>query len=876
MTWKGIKLTEAITSKIQLGVSVQASSRKRDRPIHGEYGPSSLEELERRELLSVVSALSFRSGPEVNDPIISSVYAGQTVYIRIDAPGAAAGTQIPVSIYEDDLDVGNDDLIGTATATIVNGVGFISWKTAWQGNDGLAPWNLYYAFYDGPLLDNVYSGQPDQGHFHVKAPQGQSNLTGATYSWVGDSTPVTISRLDKPGSPIQGNLPTWVVIHGRDASANSSYMIDLENAVKNHADGAQVLTVDWQVGAKSSGLTDFGGERFIPAVAQWVANFLTDYGFSNSNLNFIGHSWGAVISGEIAARIPGGANRIVALDPAMDATDLSLLAASYFGSISIGVNAVMSLPYDTASVNFSAHSQSSLALVSSFYGSEISASTADDTFLVDLVGPTWINPESHVDAVTVFTNMLNTGANGAVSGLFSLASLGRAHPWTRNRFDPGLGIVGTADEGSGDFEGILQATGSGSSWSNWTIDTLTIRDARDHHEVLLETGATTIPLPNIAGKIYPFGQAVSLSSTLMAAVKPFTGQVAVFDSLGDELTLSTVSSNGKLALTIAGGSIAPATYACYLAYGGDANHNPAYSPVFQLVIDPAPTSMALKPSASQLFYGLPLTLTTVVNSSTASGLPRSGSVTFTDGGSVIGTVPIVGNSAEIVIPSPPVGTHSYSASYSGDSQFKPSNSNASRVPVSKVPMLVSLIPSGGGPPQPGQPVSITVNVAVVSGTATPQGSVTFKEGSRILGTSPLDGSGNALLSTSLLAGHHAITARYSGDANTKPASLATELQVQKAATSVAISADSAEIPFGTAVSFSVLVQAISPSVNVPKGKVRIQEGGLTLATVVLSGGMAVWSPKALLARGVHLLIATYLGDANDLVSTSLTWTETIT
>lgn len=72
------------------------------------------------------SAISFRDGNGLNSPIISSANAGKTVYVRIDAPGAASGSKIPVSIYEDDLNVGNDDLIGSATATIVNGVGFIS------------------------------------------------------------------------------------------------------------------------------------------------------------------------------------------------------------------------------------------------------------------------------------------------------------------------------------------------------------------------------------------------------------------------------------------------------------------------------------------------------------------------------------------------------------------------------------------------------------------------------------------------------------------------------------------------------------------------------------------------------------------------------
>jgi hypothetical protein len=68
---------------------------------------------------------------------------------------------------------------------------------------------------------------------------------------------------------------------------------------------------------------------------------------------------------------------------------------------------------------------------------------------------------------------------------------------------------------------------------------------------------------------------------------------------------------------------------------------------------------------------------------------------------------------------------------------------------------------------PGQPVAITATVgAVAPGAGTPGGTVIFKDGAAILGSLPLDGSGQAVLTTSnLSAGHHSITAAYGGNAN---------------------------------------------------------------------------------------------------------------
>jgi hypothetical protein len=79
--------------------------------------------------------------------------------------------------------------------------------------------------------------------------------------------------------------------------------------------------------------------------------------------------------------------------------------------------------------------------------------------------------------------------------------------------------------------------------------------------------------------------------------------------------------------------------------------------------------------------------------------------------------------------------------------------------------------SSSGSSQLGQPVTFTATVTSSEGGPTPTGTVTFRDGSAVLGEGPvtLDGSGQASLSTSSLpAGDRSISAAYEGDESDAP------------------------------------------------------------------------------------------------------------
>lgn len=100
---------------------------------------------------------------------------------------------------------------------------------------------------------------------------------------------------------------------------------------------------------------------WIQPVADEAKRLLDNLGISRDNINFVGHSLGAYVSWEIASRIPGGINNLIALDPALQ------------------------LPggYETRNVNFAGPSVWSWGFYGSAAGDKRATWTADESFQFD-------------------------------------------------------------------------------------------------------------------------------------------------------------------------------------------------------------------------------------------------------------------------------------------------------------------------------------------------------------------------------------------------------------------------------------------------------------------------------------------------------------
>lgn len=171
----------------------------------------------------------------------------------------------------------------------------------------------------------------------------------------------------------------------------------------------------------------------------------------------------------------------------------------------------------------------------------------------------------------------------------------------------------------------------------------------------------------------------------------------------------------------------------------------------------------------------------------------------------------------------------------------------------------------------GQNVTLTATVSPSSGTGTPTGSVTFKDGSTTLGSSPLSTSGTATFSTSsLAAGQHSLTAAYSGDAtfSSSTSSVLTQT-VSQASTTTALASSSSTSAYGQSVKFTATVSPATAT-----GTVQFFDGSTSLGTATQSGGTASLSTSTL-SVGTHSITATYSGNSNFTGSTSSAITQTV-
>jgi len=173
----------------------------------------------------------------------------------------------------------------------------------------------------------------------------------------------------------------------------------------------------------------------------------------------------------------------------------------------------------------------------------------------------------------------------------------------------------------------------------------------------------------------------------------------------------------------------------------------------------------------------------------------------------------------------------------------------------------------------GTTVQFTATVTGSSGTAT--GTVTFSDGSTTLGSTPVNPSGVAMLSTATLAaGSHQITATYGGDSSYSGSSSSLlTYSVSQAGTSTMVTSSNLNSTQGQSVTFTATVTSNTSTGN-PTGTVIFLDSATQIGSANLSGGMAKFSTSSL-AVGTHTITAQYNGDSNFTGSTSAGITQNI-
>jgi hypothetical protein len=385
------------------------------------------------------------------------------------------------------------------------------------------------------------------------------------------------------------------------------------------------------------------------------------------------------------------------------------------------------------------------------------------------------------------------------------------------------------------------------------------------------------------------GQLVAFTATVSGPGTP-TGVVTFLDggtSIG-HATLST--SGGTTTASFNTSSLAVGSHTISASYAGDANFLDS-SGKLTLTVGKANTSPAVISSLNMSVSGQTVTFTATITvsspGSTAAANP-SGTLTFADGSTSIGqgTLNTTGatTTASFSTSTMAVGTHTITASYSGDSNFLASSGTLTET-VAKASTSMLLVTSVSSALS-GQTVTFTTTVTVSdpgsAAAVAPSGIVIFSEGTTSLGQGTLStssGKTTASFSTSsLVVGSHTLTASYAGDANFLASSGTLTQTVAKANTSTAVVSSASSSISGQSVTFTATISVTAPGAGTPTGMVQFQIDASNAGSPVsvnTSGSLTTASfSTSMLAVGTHTLTASYSGDMN-FATSSGAWTQTV-
>jgi CSLREA domain-containing protein len=278
------------------------------------------------------------------------------------------------------------------------------------------------------------------------------------------------------------------------------------------------------------------------------------------------------------------------------------------------------------------------------------------------------------------------------------------------------------------------------------------------------------------------GQAVTFTATIGTSGTPSgsafnrSGTVNFRDNgatIGcDSQSVSHVGSNDVATCTTSSLTTASHTNIT-AAYSGDGSFDPSTSSAFTQTVSKSGTNATLTSSLNPSTVTQSVTFTATITTATSVPNP-GGTVNFKEGLTTLcANVALNGSGvATCPISSLTTGNHPITADYSGDTNF---NANAgillsggspiNNQTVSKATPTVTLV-SSVNPSFVSQPVTFMATVAAPGGiSATPTGTLTFKDGVTTIGCSNAGGQalsgGTATCQTSLLSfGSHTITVDY--------------------------------------------------------------------------------------------------------------------
>ncbi len=345
-----------------------------------------------------------------------------------------------------------------------------------------------------------------------------------------------------------------------------------------------------------------------------------------------------------------------------------------------------------------------------------------------------------------------------------------------------------------------------------------------------------------------------------------TGTVQLFAGSipGPTSALTTTTSNcptGFAICAVALFSVPTSSYSA--AYSGDGNFLPSTSALNASASNSvASSTITLIASPNPGPPNQAVTLTASVSGLNGGNSQPSGTVTFSDNGTLIGIVTLVSSIASCSITLTP-GSHTIIASYSGDAIYPAASTNIGVTVIRPAP--ATAFSSNPATPVFGQPVVLTVRFTGAQGsTATPGGSVQFLNNSLPIGNPvTISGSVATLSFGPLPLGPNSIGVTYGGDSNFASVTRSVGVvKVVQAQVTVALTSATS----GNQMTLTAAIAVVAPGAGTPTGSVNFVDSltNAVLGNATLAGGAAA----ATVPVTGDPIVAMYLGDTNFLPASS--------
>lgn len=357
------------------------------------------------------------------------------------------------------------------------------------------------------------------------------------------------------------------------------------------------------------------------------------------------------------------------------------------------------------------------------------------------------------------------------------------------------------------------------------------------------------------------GQTVTLTATGYRA-----GESVAFTLAGADLGTAIAGADGTVALTAA----VPTDVigrAAVTAVGAGTGRT---SQGELLVLHTTATALTMSPAAPGI--GDAVTLT-----ATVTGASTAGTVTFTDGATVLGTAPVADGTATLALPGGfKAGAHAVAATFGRTATDESSTSDPVTLTLVKGHSSIALVVTNDRTTY-GAPVRGKVAVANADG-----GSVRLTYGSSVLTLKPVGGVASFTLPASLVPGTYTVTATFTGTDRVEPSGTATaKVVVAKKGTASSVSV-TGKAKVGAKVTTTLRVSGATAGTS-PTGTVKLyvrEKGGAykLVRTVTLSSaakGVVTTSFTAPKKAQTVAVRAVYSGDSRYAASSAAAKSVTV-